>query len=138
MNKLHVGLSGYSEMTVEHRHLASQTGNLGADVLSTHHVVLLMEQAARNAIQDRLPVGKITVGTMVRIRHMAATPLGAKVRAEAYLSHIQGKRLAFNVAAFDTWGVISEGENIQFIVSLDRFLERVNEKQLHMGLRNLK
>ena len=120
-------------MTVQPHHLASYAGNRGAHVLSVHHVVLLMEQAARNAILGRLPDGKITVGTMVRIRYLSATPLGSRVKARARLSHFRDKRLAFDVAAFDEWGRISEGENIQIIVSLDQFLARVREKQDQMG-----
>ncbi len=56
--------------------LASVMGNIGAEVLSTHRVVLLMELAARNAIKESLPEGKMTVGTFIRIQHLAATPLG--------------------------------------------------------------
>lgn len=133
MQAIRIGLTGTVQMKVEPRHLASHAGNMGADVLSTHHVVLLMEQAARSAIQDRLPAGKITVGTMIRIRHLAASPLGSKVWARAQLRDVQERRLAFDVAAFDEWGKISEGENVQLIVSLERFLARVRDKQEQIG-----
>jgi len=103
-------------------------GNIGAEVLSTHRVVLLMELAARNAIKDRLPEGKMTVGTFIRIQHFAATPLGSKVRAEACLKEIVGRKLVFDVAAYDEFEKIAEGENGHLIVSIDKFLGRIKKK----------
>ncbi len=76
MPNIQIGLEGEEEMVVEHQDLASMVGNIGAEVLSTHRVVLLMELAARNAIKDRLPDGMMTVGTFIRIQHFAASPLG--------------------------------------------------------------
>jgi predicted thioesterase len=81
---IELGLKGEREMFVERQDLASRIGNIGAEVLSTHRVVLLMELAARNAIKDCLPDGIMTVGTFIRIRHLAATPLRSKVYTEAF------------------------------------------------------
>jgi fluoroacetyl-CoA thioesterase len=130
MANLQAGLKGQKEMVVEDQHLASFMGNMGADVLSTHYVLLLLELAARNAIEGRLPEGMMTVGTWVKIRHLAATPLGLRVRAEATLKEIQGRRLFFDVAAYDEYEKIAEGENEQMVVSINRFLGRVKEKKL--------
>jgi fluoroacetyl-CoA thioesterase len=130
MPRVEVGLKGKQEMIVERPDLASMMGNIGAEVLSTHRVVLLMELAARNAIKDCLPEGKMTVGTFVRIQHLAAAPLGAKVRAEAHLKEIDGRRLVFDLAVYDEFEKIAEGENEQLIVSIDRFLERIQKKTM--------
>jgi predicted thioesterase len=70
---------------------------------------------------------------MVRFRHVAATPLGARVRAWAYLRQIRGRRLVFDVSAYDEWDKISEGENVQLIVSLEKFLERTQQKHQQIG-----
>ena len=99
MTRLKPGLKGRSDMRVAHDDLASVMGNIGAEVLSTHRVVLLMELAARDAIAGCLPEGMMTVGTGIRIRHLAATPLGVKVWAEACLRDIMGHRLVFDVVA---------------------------------------
>ena len=128
MPRVEVGLRGEEKMVVERSDLASMMGNIGAEVLSTHRVVLLMELAARNAIKQSLPEGKMTVGTFIRIQHLAATPLGSKVRAEAYLKEIDGRKLVFEVAAYDEFEKIAEGENEQLIVSIDGFLARINKK----------
>jgi len=128
MPRVEVGLRGEEKMVVERSDLASMMGNIGAEVLSTHRVVLLMELAARNAIKESLPEGKMTVGTFIRIQHFAATPLGSKVRAEASLRKIDGRRLVFDVAVYDKFGKIAEGENEQLIVSIDNFLARIRKK----------
>lgn len=122
------GLEGEKAIVVSHRHLSSATGNFGSDVLSTHEVVLLMELAAREAIQGTLPDGTITVGTRVDIQHMAAAPLGSRVQARARLTEVQGRRLRFDVEASDAFGTLARGTNEQLIVSRDRFLERVHQR----------
>ena len=130
MAEIKVGLKGSKEMVVERQDLASVMGNVGAEVLSTHRVVLLMELAARKTIEDRLPEGMMTVGTFIRIQHLAAAPLGSKVRAEARLKRIEGRRLVFDVAVFDETEKLAEGENEQLIVSVDKFLSRIKKKRL--------
>jgi fluoroacetyl-CoA thioesterase len=128
VSEMRVGMKGVKEMVVSPQDLASVLGNIGADVLSTHRVVLLMEQASRNAIEKCVPDKSMTVGTMINIRHLAATPLGRKVRAEAYLKRVDGRRMLFDVAAYDEFEKIAEGENEHLLVSVDRFLERVQRK----------
>lgn len=132
--KLSIGMRGTVELEVKRHHLASLMGNIGVPVLSTHHVVLLMELAARNAVTGLLPEGKMTVGTMVKIRHLAAAPLGAKVRAEGLLKRIEGNRLLFDVVAYDDFEKISEGENEQRIVSQEYFVHKVVQKQANLSL----
>jgi fluoroacetyl-CoA thioesterase len=130
MPHIQIGLRGEEKMVVERQDLASMMGNIGAEVLSTHRVVLLMELAARNAIKDRLPDGMMTVGTFIRIQHFAASPLGAKVRAEAELKKVEGRKLVFGVIALDEFEKIAEGENEQLMVSIDKFLDRVKRKRV--------
>lgn len=125
---LEIGLKGHQELEVSERDLASFAGNVGVDVLSTHRVVLLMEMAARNAILGRIPEGMIPLGTRIEIRHLAAAPPGAQIRAEALLMAIEGRRLYFEVAAFDGVAKLAEGENELIMVSLDTFKRKVNEK----------
>jgi predicted thioesterase len=130
MPHIQIGLKGEEKMVVERQDLASMMGNIGAEVLSTHRVVLLMELAARNAIKDRLPEGMMTVGTFIRIQHFAASPLGAKVRAEASLKKVEGRKLVFDVIALDEFEKIAEGENEQLMVSINNFLDRVERKTM--------
>ena len=126
--EVEVGLRGVEELVVTERDLASFAGNVGVDVLSTHRLVLLMEMAARNAILGSIPEGKIPLGTRIHIRHLAAAPPGARVRAEARLAAIEGSRLNFEVGAFDQFEKLAEGENELIMVSLERFKKTVKKK----------
>ena len=133
MTDLEVGLTGVEEIVVHRHHLASVWGNLGGSVFSTHNVVLLIEKAARNAIAHKLPQGTMTVGTKVDIRHLAAAPIGAQVRAQARLSEIRDRTLVFEVVAYDQYEKLAEGINEQVMVSAKRFLEKMRKKQMRIS-----
>ena len=126
---IEAGRKGSVEIIVERQDLASFSGNLGADVLSTPRLVLLMEDACRKAVEGCLPEGTITVGTRIELKHFAATPLGMKVRADAILREVDGRRLVFDVSVSDEVEKISEGVNERFIVSIGRFLNKIRNKQ---------
>jgi len=126
---IETGIKGRKEIVVGRKDLASEVGNLGAEVLSTHRVVLLMELASRDALEKHLPAGKLTVGTLISIRHFAAAPLGARVRVESILREIHGRRHVFDVAAYDDFEKLAEGQNELLILSVDQFLERVAAKK---------
>lgn len=87
-----------------------------------------MELAAREAIEAYLPEGMITVGTRVDVRHQAAALLGTQVWAKARLMAIKGRRLLFDVRAFDRLGVLASGENEQLMVRQQAFLDRVHRR----------
>jgi len=87
-------------------------------------MIALMENAAWRAVADQLEPGYVTVGTVVNIRHLAATPLGQQVRATAKLIEIDGRRLVFQVEAYDEQRQIGEGRHERFIVNLERFLKQ--------------
>jgi predicted thioesterase len=129
MTGFEIGLKGQVEMVVELEDLASFGGNEGAEVLSTPRLIHLLEEAARDAIADVLPEGKMTVGSMINMKHLAATPPGMKVRAESYLREVDGRRLVFDVTAYDNVEKISEGVNERFVVPIDKFLEKVKKKR---------
>jgi fluoroacetyl-CoA thioesterase len=129
MDEIRVGLRGTREIVVSEKDLASVTGNIGAEVLSTHCVVLLMELASRSALEGLMPEGKMTVGTQINIRHFGAVPLGARVRGESILTEISGRRLVFDVIAYDDFEKIAEGRNEQLIVSVAGFLRKVRLKK---------
>lgn len=128
MQGLRTGLCGQKEMTVEEKDLSSVTGNIGAKVLSTHCLVLLVELASRSVVEKLLGEGQMVVGTWIGIRHLAAVPLGLKVRAESTLREIEGRKLIFDVVAYDPHEKIAEGSNELLIVSAEKFLDRVKRK----------
>ena len=129
MDEIRIGLRGTREIVVSEEDLASVTGNIGAEVLSTHCVVLLMELASRSSLESLLPEGKMTVGTQINLRHFGAVPLGARVRADSILTEISGRRLLFDMIAYDDFEKIAEGRNEQLIVSVAGFLRKFRWKK---------
>lgn len=122
------GLRGEISLVVGEEHTAARFGAGGVRVLGTPMMIGLMENAAFSALQKLLPEGQSSVGTRVDIRHLAATPVGMKVTATAELLEVDGRRLLFRVEARDERELIGEGQHERFIITLDRFLARVNEK----------
>lgn len=107
---------------------ALATNRNGIVVLASPSMILLMEQAAAEAVAPYLPPDSTTVGAEVRIRHLAPTPLGHRVVAEAELVEVEGRKLVFRVSARDPFETIGEGEHVRYIVHLDRYRARVQRK----------
>ena len=120
------GLTGEATTTVTHENTAASVGAGGVEVFGTPMMIALMENAAWRAVVDTLDEGDVTVGTVVHVRHLAATPLGQQVRATAELIEIDGRRLVFNVEAYDENRKIGEGQHERFIVNLERFIQRID------------
>lgn len=115
---------GIAEMTVDGADLASVLNQHPGDgfppVLATARMIGLMELAASRALHPLLQGGELSVGVTVDIAHTAATPIGAKVTAEATFVAREGKLFVFEVAARDPGGEIGRGMHKRAIVSADR------------------
>ncbi len=122
------GLRGTSSVVVAEENTAAHFGAGGVRVFGTPMMVGLMENASYGAVQPLLPEGQSSVGTRVDIRHLAATPIGMTVTATAELIEVDGRRLVFHVEARDEKELIGEGQHERFIITLDRFLSRIEEK----------
>ena len=108
---------------------ADAMGNRGVHVFATPHVIGLLENAAADLLKPTLPPGASTVGTMIEMRHLAATPVGMAVRAKATLLEGDGRRFLFQVEAWDAKEKIAEGRHERFVVpNLEKFLERALKK----------
>src|SRR6266567_1237173 len=123
--KLDLGMTGEATTTVVHENTAAAVGAGGVEVFGTPMMIALMENAAWRAVADSLEEGDVTVGMLVNVRHLDATPLGQQVRATAELIEIDGRRLVFKVEAYDEKQKIGEGRHERFIVNLERFLKRI-------------
>ncbi|XZE32729.1 thioesterase, FlK family [Pirellulaceae bacterium SH501] len=99
-----------------------------AVVFSTPNMILLMERAARKAIEPYLEIGEESVGAQVHVDHLAATPIGAQVTAFAQITSIQGRAIDFDVTAFDDREMIGKGTHRRMVVSLDRVADRIAQK----------
>lgn len=108
-------------------HLGADTPT-GAVVFATPAMINLMELAAREAIRPFLDDGEESVGAVVHVEHLAATPIGAAVRAEARVVSVNRKLVEFEIQAFDAIDLIGKGTHTRAIIQTDRFRQRLTEK----------
>jgi len=127
-SELRIGLSAESEMTVELKDTAKAVGSGSAEVLATPVLISLMENAAYRAVQPLLPQGCTSVGIRMDASHLAATPVGMRARAKATLAEVVGKRLIFDIEAFDGRDKIGEARHERFVVEEARFTQKAYSK----------
>jgi fluoroacetyl-CoA thioesterase len=113
--------TGEAESRVEQHDLASEHPGF-PPVFATARMLRLMEIAAARCLEPLLGEGELSVGVSAEIEHVAATPLGGKVKARADYVEQQGKLHWFEVSAHDEAGLIGEGRHARAIVRVDRLL----------------
>lgn len=123
-----IGMKGRAETLVAPENTASAVGSGLVPVFATPMMIALMENAAVNAVSACLEEGQGTVGTRLSVSHDAATPIGMKVWAEAVLTQVEGKKLVFEVKAFDEAGPIGGGSHERFVIQTEKFLAKVQAK----------
>ncbi|MHB8192894.1 MAG: thioesterase family protein [Bellilinea sp.] len=123
------GLTNQIIITVSEQETARAAGGEHLPpVFSTPRLVSYLEKTAHESIFPLLDEGKTSVGTIVNIRHLAATPVGMQIRFQSELIAINGQRLTFKVEAWDEVEQIADGEHERFIIDQTRFQRRLNEK----------
>jgi fluoroacetyl-CoA thioesterase len=125
---LTAGLRGRAEAQVTPDRTADALGSGDLQVFGTPALVALMEQAAVSALAGHLGSAETTVGTAIEVAHLAATPVGLRVRAEAELTEIDGRKLTFLIQAYDPREKIGQARHHRIIVLRDRFLSKTQEK----------
>ena len=129
MDKLTPGLSAELTRTVTESYTAAQLGSGLVPVFATPALVALMEAAAVHALEGCLPPGQTTVGGRIDVRHLAATPVGMTVRALAELTAVEGRKLTFQITAWDDVEKIGEASHERVIVDTEKFLARAQAKR---------
>lgn len=129
MRPIPVGAKGSFTLRVAPAHLANQFKDaMLPPVFATPMMVTAMENAALNAVRDYLEPGESAVGTSVNIRHLAATPVGHRITAEAVVTKVEGRRIEFDVSARDEVEEIGKGKHERMVVDLDRLTQRLGAK----------
>jgi predicted thioesterase len=107
----------------------------GENVLSTPSMILEMEETCRLLLKEQFVPDPEwdSVGTIVDIRHLAATPVGAEVQLKARVASVDGRRVMFEVEARDRLEKVGGGRHERFIINVPRFREKFNEKQKQLG-----
>ena len=129
MRQIPLGTKGTFTLRVTPEHLANQFKDaMLPQVLATPVMILIMENAALNAIKPYLDMGESAVGTAINVRHLAATPAGHEVRAEAEVVRVEGRLIEFKVSASDAMEEIGSGTHQRMVIDLRSFNERVAKK----------
>ena len=129
MHGIPVGAKGSFTLVVAPEHLANRFKDaMLPPVLATPIMVLVMENAALNAMRAYLEPGESALGTVVDIRHLAATPVGQHVTAEAEVTEVDGRRIVFAVTARDEIEEIGKGIHERMVVDLRRLTQRLDAK----------
>lgn len=128
---MEIGIKGKQTFTVTEDKLASKVGSGLVAVFATPMMIAAIENTAAASVAPYLEEDKTTVGTLVNVTHVAATPLGMTVRIETELTDIaaNGKILTFRVAAYDEVGLIGEGTHQRAVVDRTRFEAKAAAKK---------
>ena len=124
-----IGTRCQLEQVVTEELTAAKIGSGLLPVFGTPYLAAMMENAAQTLLQAFLEEGKGSVGTHLDISHDAPTPIGMKVWAEALLTEMDGKRLVFEVTAYDEAGLIGRGSHERFIINTEKFLAKCEAKK---------
>jgi fluoroacetyl-CoA thioesterase len=128
------GLSGTIQHWVDEKSTAQQLGSGTVDVLATPELVRLVEIASVAALSGHLPPEFTSVGVAINIEHIAPTPVGLSVEVRAVLAEVHGRRLKFQVVAYDETEEIGRGTHERVLVEVEGFMARANRKlQQHIS-----
>lgn len=126
---MQIGIIGKQTITVTEDKTAAVMGSGMLPVFATPAMIALMENTASNSVAGELEEGQGTVGTLIDVKHVAATPVGMEVTCETKLVEEDRKRLVFEVKAYDAAGVVGEGTHERFIIENEKFMARAEAKK---------
>ena len=127
-SEVRAGLSGTAELVVGEQHTAPSIGSGKVHVLATPVMINLIEAAALAAVEHLLPQGYQSLGTHLDVRHLAATPVGMRVRATAEVLAVEGRNIKFRVEARDGKDLVGDGVHERVVVNVAKFDQRVQRK----------
>jgi fluoroacetyl-CoA thioesterase len=126
--EIRAGVSGSAQLVVGEEHTAPRIGSGKVHVLATPVMINLIEAAALDAVEGLLPPGYQSLGTVLNIRHIAATPVGMRVRAVAEVQKVENRTIFFRAEVRDEKDVIGDGTHERVVVNVAKFDERVRRK----------
>jgi fluoroacetyl-CoA thioesterase len=127
MKEIPLGATGAFTLRVAQEHLANRFKDaMLPPVLATPVMIMVMENAALNAIRSYLEPGESAVGTAIDIRHLAATPVGRLVTGAAEVTRVDGRRVEFTVRATEGTKEIGRGTHQRAVIDLAEFAKRLS------------
>lgn len=125
---LETGITGKREIEVTSENTAKTVGSGELNVLATPAMIALMEETAYKSVAAELEPGMGSVGTLMNVKHVSATPVGMRVTCRTELTEVDGRRLVFHVEAYDEAGLVGEGTHERFIVDNEKFQKKADSK----------
>lgn len=125
---IEIGLKGHYESVVTPERTATAVGSGLVPVFATPYMIAMMENAASDSLIPHLGADESSVGTHLDVAHSAATPVGMKVWAESVVTCVEGRKVTFQVRAFDERGEIGSGTHERFIINAEKFLAKAQSK----------
>jgi fluoroacetyl-CoA thioesterase len=123
------GINGSTELVVGEEHTAPRVGSGMVHVLATPVMINMFEAAALAALEHLLPSGYQSLGTVLDVRHIAATPVGMRVRASATVERVEGRTVFLLLEARDERELIGDGKHQRVVVNVEKFAQRVARKK---------
>ena len=125
---IETGIKGHREQIVTPEMSAARVGSGLVDVFATPMLVALVEQTCYESVLPHLEEGQGTVGTLVNVTHVSATPIGKRVWCDSELTEVDRRRLVFSVKAYDEAGLIGEGTHERFVIDTEKFMAKISAK----------
>lgn len=122
------GLNGEASQTVTLDRTAAHLGSGSLRVLATPAMALMIEEVCRKMVEPLLQAGQSTVGVSLKLRHLAPTPVGMKVRVRAEVAAVEAGTITFMAEVWDEVEKIGEAEHKRAVIDVERFLQRVQTK----------
>ena len=126
---IEAGIKHEVKTAVNDKNTAAAMGSGSLNVFATPSMVALMEQAASELCEKYTEEGITTVGTALNIQHLAATATGAEVKAVATVTSCDGRKITFDVEAYDNAGLIGKGTHERFSIKADKFMLKAEERK---------
>ena len=126
---LQVGIKGQQSVTVDNTITARVMGSGSLDVYATPAMIALIEKAAMLSVAPELEPGQGTVGTDLKVQHLASTPVGMTVTAKTELVEIDRRRLVFTAEVYDEVGLVGKGTHERFIIDEVKFQAKTDGKK---------
>lgn len=125
---IEIGATREETVTVDERIAISFLGVESGRVLATPQMIQHMEITSRNLLKPMLDEGYDSVGTVVTVKHLGATPIGMEVVFQSEILSVNDRRVTFRVSARDSQETIGEGTHERFIVNVERFAAKMRSK----------
>lgn len=126
---LEKGIKGTGHQVVTEKLTAKEMGSGELAVYATPAMIALMEETAYKSVTAELEDGMGTVGTLMNVKHVSASPVGMEITCETELTEVDGRRLVFTVKAYDTKGLIGEGVHERFVIVNEKFQAKLTAKK---------